>query len=307
MPVNWQARTPAEVWRKWGPRLTICLGAISHRDRSIVMVSDRMVTIGNKTADNSTIKWYAIHGDWCVEFAGDAGIGSLVLDRAIPLLAAHESHGPVEVAAAMERAVADERASLMCAQHGLTIDQINRLSPKEMRQLVRQTKFPCSFLIAGFDDNAIPHLLVVERDGKARICDSWGYWAVGSGQEIALASLARREQNIQRYDTLRSMYHLLEARFDAEVDPGVGKDETLAMVIQWRNYPTPILPHKGITQLRTICTAHNRDNYPSGAIELTRLMFQQGFTRVGKTVPPEWTLIPQSPTREPQPPPPSQE
>ena len=287
MPVRQQEMTPAERWRRWGPKLTICLGAISHRDQSIVMVSDRMATIGNRTADNSMHKWYAIHGDWFVEFAGDAGIASQVLQRAIPYLDPARSYSAIDAQAAMERAVADERASVMCAEYGLTTEQLNQLPPEKMRQLVRKTKWPCEFLVGGFDADGSPQLIWVNGEGKARNCDALGYWAVGSGAEEALAAIARRYRNLKQFGTVATMYHMLEARFAAEVEPGVGKDETMAMVLEYRKFPMPVLSFVGIERLRELYTSHNQ-RYPDGALEAMGEMFEQSFKPLGRRVPPEW-------------------
>ena len=285
-PPNRAERVSApDRWRRLGPKVTICLGAISHFDRSIVLVSDRMLTVGNRTADNSTIKWYAIHGDWCAEFVGDAGIASTVLQRAIPLLDAKQPHTAVAVGEVMERAIADERASLMRAEYSFSTDQLNNLSPKEMRRLVRRIKWPCEFLVAGFDLDAYPQLLWLGSDGKARNCGSFGYWCVGSGAEIALASLARRGQNTQRFDTVTNMYHLLEARFAAAADPHVGRDETFAMVLRWRSFPTPILLYADLQQLKAMCAAQNQ-TYPTGALDLVRAMFERASTHAQQLPPP---------------------
>src|SRR5688572_13713384 len=87
----------ADRWARWGPKVTICLSSFSHPDRSIVNVSDRMMTMGNTTAENSALKWYAIHRDWHVEFAGDAGIACRIMQRAIPSLDPARTHTALAV------------------------------------------------------------------------------------------------------------------------------------------------------------------------------------------------------------------
>src|SRR5262245_11291421 len=96
--------------------MTICLAAYSHPHRTIVVVSDRMISLGDRSADNSTAKLFFIHGDWCVQFAGDMGIASRIAQRAALLLGSSLPHSAVAAGAALERAWADEQAAMVNAK-----------------------------------------------------------------------------------------------------------------------------------------------------------------------------------------------
>lgn len=270
------------MWRQLGPKMTICLAAFSHKDRVIVTVSDSMVTVGNNTADNSTLKWRAIHGDWSAEFAGDTGIATRVLERATKLLDPESEHDSVKVGEAMERAWSEERAALIqaraMADFGLTQQELLRNKPSAARKVVAAVAASrCDFLITGFDEEAYPHVLCLTgEDGKVRDCDSFSYWAVGSGAGLALAQLAERNQSMAT-DPLQTIYNLLEARFVAEADANVGNGYTNAMIKEHRRAAYG-LSDTLISALRELVGAHRR-SYPTGALDIVRIATETALGR----------------------------
>jgi hypothetical protein len=62
--------------------MTLCIGAFSHPDRAVVSVSDRMVSVGDQTADGTAHKGWFIHGDWAAHVAGDLGAAAVILEAA---------------------------------------------------------------------------------------------------------------------------------------------------------------------------------------------------------------------------------
>lgn len=94
------------------------------------------------------------------------------------------------------------------------------------------------FLILGFDANTgSPHIFEIGNPGICSDHRSVGYWAIGSGAAMALASITSRPLAISVEEVL---IQLCEAKFSAETASGVGND-TLAMAIYKDGTMLPLL------------------------------------------------------------------
>lgn len=268
--------------------MTICLAAFSHLERTIVLVSDRMLALGDqaRTAENTAAKFSAIHGDWYSEMSGDIGIGSRIVQRAIPMLDPKTPHTALAAGEALEDAWMREHAAIVnsraLAEYGLLQEELSGANPQAARDIASSVlPSECEFLLAGFDPEGYPHVLWLDRYGKCRDCDSFGYWAIGSGSAIAIDSLRAREQSF-RYDTATTLSLLLEARFLAEADPGVGRGETLSIVVGFRKRPPVTLTGPEIVSIRRAWQADPR-GYPASVMAKVHAMLptmEQHFTRL---------------------------
>ena len=277
--------------RRWGNRVTICIAAFSHQNRSLIAVSDQMLTIGCRTADDTALKQWWIHGQWCALYAGDAGIATTILQDARGQLKEGQPYKAREVGRVVGDAWARARIRLAemktLSAYGLTLPGFLARGAKQFQSseysrlcaAIEAINPDCDFLVCGFeedDDGPYPHVLAVQ-DGIASDHDTMGYWAIGSGADLALGALAARRHNF-RCDTATTLYNLLEARFAAEADPGVGRGGTFAMT-----WGVPHIPRRGILSQEVIQAIkylwiQSRSEPPHGALEIlnTVLAIQRG-------------------------------
>lgn len=205
-------------------------------------VSDQMLTIGGMTAEDAAHKSWWIHRRWCAFFAGDAAMATPILDDARHQLVDGQSYLASEIGHAVSAAWIRARVRMVEATvlsaYGLTMKEFvgsgaNHFQPSEYTRLcvaIEAVNPDCDFLVCGFkdeEDGPYPHVMAVQ-DGVARDFDALGYWAIGSGADLALGTLAARRHSF-RYDTATALYSLLEARFVAESDPNVGRGQTFAV------------------------------------------------------------------------------
>lgn len=80
---------------------------------------------------------------------------------------------------------------------------------------------PIELLIAGFDDQGIPHIFTIDWSEYARPWDDLGFWAIGSGATNAITMLCYRNAhpNLSLNDCL---YFTFEAKWPGHEAPEVG-------------------------------------------------------------------------------------
>jgi hypothetical protein len=85
------------------------------------------------------------------------------------------------------------------------------------------------FLAAGYAANGGSHIFSVSHPGKAENHDVTGFWAIGSGQYGALASLFFHSYN-KKFLPPTALYHVCEAKFMAERSGGVGEASSVLVL-----------------------------------------------------------------------------
>jgi hypothetical protein len=105
-----------------------------------------------------------------------------------------------------------------------------------------------TFLVYGYDENTknTAHLFEVKNPGTAFTLDHLPYFAIGSGQHIAMASLNLRP--VAHLNPTQLIYRVLEAKFAAEDSSAVGR--STSVIIQNRGEPTSFLSWGTIDQIR---------------------------------------------------------
>jgi hypothetical protein len=237
--------------------MSVCIAAIT--GKSIVWCTDGMVSLmgGAVTSDDAGFKARTLKPmRWHVMFAGDDVVAiPAIVERVQADLAAKDEHTASEVAASFVASFQAERTA-RAVETILGIYQIDMgefLSNGTtvfgeagfgiLRERIEQVRLGISFLVAGFDGKANPHLFVIEepnpangRYGFVSYLDWPGYWAIGSGDHNALGRLAVRKQNTMR-EIPETVYNVIEAKVGAESAFGVGQHMFLAV----HRFDDPIL------------------------------------------------------------------
>jgi len=275
--------------------MTVCIGAISNPENSIVMVADRMVSTfdGLVTGDNAIFKLNAIHGDWWVAFAGDTGVVTPILKRAANALAGDPGPTAEHVRDVLlsaydyERIKRAEATCLGVFGHTMSsflqkgIKQFGEGMFKTLCDRISEVRLDCDFLVCGFELRETFMLgpraqVFTVRNGIADDFFPIGYWAIGSGTQLALGSLSQRQQSF-RLTTFETVYNLCEARFVSESTYGVGRDETVVIVQRYREHPL-LLRGTFIQAVKAIWKQHYR-SMPSAAMPAIEAAIREAETR----------------------------
>jgi hypothetical protein len=91
-----------------------------------------------------------------------------------------------------------------------------------MLDQVRAYDLDLSFLVSGFDGSGHSHIFTVSNPGKCDYYDKLAFWAIGSGQHQAIASMFANRYS--KYNSLEECAaKVLAAKLTAETASGVGK------------------------------------------------------------------------------------
>lgn len=258
--------------------MSVCIAGISLQDRTIVSVSDRMIStaLGEVTAENAAVKQGFVHKNWFVMFSGnDVGcVGPIIratsraLDNAI-------EYSPDDIRAALITAYNDERKARAVSEHlaiyGLDMptffaegfSKFGQPRFEELCKRIDRVLLDVDFLVAGFDGGGSAHIFTVDAGNPADY-DLTGYWAIGSGKRLALAALGARNQGFLR-STSETVYNLCAARFTAVGAHGVGREETI-LAIQKKDQQVYVAPLEVVRDVRIQWEAHARTT-PQRAVD----------------------------------------
>lgn len=231
--------TPAD----WGIGMTVCIASFCStlREKTIIGITDSMLSTVDMSADNVAIKFFAFGNKWCAMYAGNdispvTPIKKFVRDRFRPTTVGEtlpDAIGAFREAFRLQ--LSDRIESQILAPFGMNMPQflsvgLAQFGPEIFSRLVYEienVKLDLSFLVLGFDGDT-PHIFVVKDQGDVSHYDTPGFWAIGSGQTSALGSLFSRQSSISlihgpMYEVL---YALCKAKFNAETALGVGRNAT---------------------------------------------------------------------------------
>jgi hypothetical protein len=227
----------------WGIGMTVCISAIckNGKDKNcVIMASDQMLCMGGYTsADRCTIKLDPLYYHWFSQFAANNISAVFPIYESIRKLEVVVT-AVTDVAGLCKAAYKSQRLERIedeiLSAYGLTWKDMKtnireRLSERDFQILterIRQYDLDVEMLVGGFDDCSLPHIFTIRNPGTVDYYDKLGFWAIGSGQPNALASLFS-----SHYRTTAPLdecvAHVLSAKFSAESAQGVGKSTFLAI------------------------------------------------------------------------------
>jgi 20S proteasome alpha/beta subunit len=237
-PFN-KLRTPSPA--DWGIGMTICIAAICANagEEAVIAACDKMVSMGGYISGDKTVrKIDPILYDWTLMFAADD------LSPITPVVKeVRENRTPETlngVAELIKRAYRNQRNRQIddeilqpvgLSMKSFLSDGKNQLSERAYEKIFNRIEsydLGIELLVEGYDlekgkDGHEPHIFTVTNPGKCNFYDKLAFWAIGSGQHQAIASLFAT-----RYDKFEPLAvciaKVLVAKFMAESSMGVGKD-----------------------------------------------------------------------------------
>lgn len=222
--------------------MTICIAAFCDHGSSLLLCTDQMITMSDLGAsDKAALKIRSVHANWAVMYSARditavkpilTNMRSKIPDRKTPL--SLEVLNEITQEAFRGELHRNQEGGFL-ASHRLTLDEFHLKGREifgdslftESCSRLEKVELGCQLLVAGFDSNLGGHLFTVTDPGKATNYDDVGFWAIGSGDNRALASLMFHGFNIKR-PLSEGIYHVLEAKFMSEgQEIGVGTETSL--------------------------------------------------------------------------------
>jgi hypothetical protein len=229
------ATLPA-IWRRY--KVTVCIAAFAESEGQIVVVSDSKVAFGDFSADQGALKHEHLGNGYLILIAGNDVVYALPTIKRVKKRVA-QTRDPEEIADIVHAELCEARNRVIEAKilkrYGMTVQQFLDRGRKsftdrvfyEICSRIDREEISLQFLLAGFDENRVPHLRVISAHEPPNDFDSLGFAAIGSGASGALSSLsfAKDHLGFGRYSDMEPCaYHLLAAKYMAESATDVGRD-----------------------------------------------------------------------------------
>ena len=221
----------------WGNRMTVCVAAYCSQANAWVGATDFLLSVGDMAAEGLTFKMDAIGDNWIAMSAGNdmsplENIIGVVRDRA------RNDDSLTNVVAAFREAyraeIIQKIETDLLSRFNMDIGEFKRdgnniFGPEifsRMTYQIQETELDLAFLVVGFDrDNE--RIFKVTTPGKITFYDSAGFWAIGSGETAALATLFSCQTPIIFKSLPEVIAKVAKAKFSAERVPGVGRNTSI--------------------------------------------------------------------------------
>jgi len=261
-----------------GCGVTVCIASIAESGRSIVVATDQMVSMTTVSADHTVVKGDFMGVSWFAMWAGD----DITVIPAIIKIARDKLEGEdsksfnwtaTQVAAALSSAYQQETRTRAEGEYlspfGLDLDGFlsrgSRIFESEYAarlQAIEHFDLGITFLVAGYTA-LTPSIFTVGRRGLVRYFNKPGFWVIGSGETLALGALALRRHNTLR-TTQETLYSVLEAKFAAELAPGVGQHTTVGVMTH--GDLMRLMPNDRIETIRRVWEEQGKPPMPPDAL-----------------------------------------
>jgi len=191
--------------------MTVCVAAVGGFQNAVIVAVDQMLTLQQFTGDLPEFsKGMRVHPRWFAMYSGDVTQAPQILTRATNLLGRYVKPRVERVTDIFLKVYNDHRKRIL-AQGA--------------------TEFEIDFLVAGFDSNGAARIFSIKPPGIEGRHEIQGFWAIGSGCDLAMESLMRRQ-----YKTFQSLddqvYLVAEAKFVAEAVLGIGAKTAMAVILK---------------------------------------------------------------------------
>jgi hypothetical protein len=215
--------------------VTTCIAAIT-AERFIVTASDTKMAIEGDFSVEGVIKLEEFHGEWAALIAGgDVSQALFVLARATRILKG-KTNDVLIVQDGFKRAYQEQLRECITDEFlspfDMTLDGFKKRGSKQLPPTVyeslafgiKNAKLGCKFLVYGFDDNELPHIFEVGRNGRVDSRDKPGFWAIGNGAFTAISMLTYLKQMAEATTMRTTVYNVLAAKYLSESASDVGED-----------------------------------------------------------------------------------
>ena len=206
--------------------MTLCLAAVCDSGNSITCVFDKQLTTDESMADVMS-KAVRVNASWLLMFAGnDVSQAGLIIDRLKKTLLPKSNVSLTTAQHDVQLAYSEvcvECIEVSVLPPGWTYEAfraegLRKMGEERFHDLSLQAsslRLGLDFLLAGFDERGLAHVVCMVERQPPKNCDRHGYGSLGSGALVAEHLLA-----FTKYATKLSeqsaVYHLCAAKFFAE-------------------------------------------------------------------------------------------
>jgi hypothetical protein len=254
--------------------MTIGIAAICDRGKSIVAISDHKVTATTWSAESQAHKMTILAKHWWVVWSAEDMLKIPPLLAYLKRRLFPSEHSAEEVSDALSGAyqqqIKTEAENLYLKRFGLTMETFlekgkELLTPESFnsfREKIDQITIGCELMAFGFDEEQMPHIIVIRDPGTLEFCDprAFSFRAIGTGAYSAESILYFHEVN-WTMPLEKGIYHVCEAKFMAESAIGVGGTSTGAIL--QANGGFTLLEDYNINKVRDLWEAKGKPCLPT--------------------------------------------
>jgi hypothetical protein len=276
--------------------MTVCVVSKCSREKCIVAVTDKMLSMSAMSGDDLAVKFSALGSKWIAMFAGDDISPVVPIFKEVrAVLAPASCEETVEdVVVAFRAAIRKEKTTKSEAKvlSRFDIDMLEfrreglaNLGPELFTRLayeIAEISLDITFLVFGFEGTTEPvaHIFTINGTGDVSYFDLSGFWAIGSGQTSALGTMFGIRNGIV-YQTLPDVLYLCaKAKFSAESAIGVGK-ETTAIVLQ-SNGDRYLIHAPEMAKLKAVWESTRGPDVPAAADPVAMELLAEGKAKYAK-------------------------
>jgi hypothetical protein len=263
----------------WGVGMTVCIASICTRDKCIIGVSDKMLSMPAMSTDERGIKYASIGNSWIAMFAAN-DVSPVVpilktVQKAAALTTCEETLEDIvgTFRSAIRKENVTKSEANVLSRFDMNMAEFRReglssLGPELFTRLayeIEQISLDLTFLVFGFDgtDEREPHIFTIDGRGEVSYHDIVGFWAIGSGQTSALGTLFGTRSPLVYHSLPHILYLLARAKFSAESALGVGKDTN--MLVLHANRERYLIPTSKVPELKKVWEASRGPDVPGDA------------------------------------------
>ena len=285
MVIHLLSKLPAPRPADWGWNVSVCIAVLCNRYKSFVIVSDYKASFGDFASDNMASKQSILFKGYSILFAGnDVDHAVPIIERAEEILFSSLESAtkkkmptPTVVAGAVDQAYAErihsEINTRILRKRGFDVESFRETGKRKctasaylaLCSRIDHVNISLNFLVVGFAEGGDAHIYCVDGRSAPKCYDSIGMWAIGSGANAALSTLAfyADKSKLNPFvSTETATYLAIVAKFMAESSNEVGREATDVHIHHHGQSPLYV-PYKRLMMIRELWEKEGAPRIPS--------------------------------------------
>ena len=222
----------------WGIGMTVCIASLCYGEKCFAAVEDSMLSTVDMSRDSLAVKHKSIGNKWIAMLAGnDVSPAVPIIKEVRDVTLASEKETMDDIVSAFQKAfrrqIAQRAETTVLSRFDIDMAEFRKnglacFGSELFTRLIyeiEQISLDLTFLVFGFEGED-GHIFTIHGRGEVSYYDIGGFWAIGTGQTSALATLFATQNPIIYSSLSAVIYILAKAKFNSETALGVGKNTT---------------------------------------------------------------------------------